>query len=104
METLSEKNHINNKSIAMKISVEFEDHLEAELCLNANKWYSVLFDLDQYLRAAHKYGNPILDKEDDCNLSETDKNSTSVSEIEGEVAWKVRQKISQLMLESNISF
>ena len=86
----------------MKVTVEFEDSGEAELCLNANKWYCVLWELDQFLRASHKYATPILSATETNGLSEEAK--AIKAEVEGEISWALRQKLSQLMSESNISF
>ncbi len=41
-----------------KVTIEFdsiEDKEEMEMCLNALKWYSLAWDLDQYLRGRLKY-------------------------------------------------
>ena len=42
----------------MKVTLEFdsvEDAEELEITMNASKWYSVVHEMDQKLRAMHKY-------------------------------------------------
>ena len=42
----------------MKVTLEFdsiEDAEELEMTMNASKWYSVVHEMDQKLRAMHKY-------------------------------------------------
>lgn len=41
-----------------KVTIEFdsiEDKDEMDMCLNGSKWYSLAWDLDQYLRGRLKY-------------------------------------------------
>jgi hypothetical protein len=42
-----------------KVTIEFntiEEQHELELCINASKWYSIVWDYSEYLRTKIKYG------------------------------------------------
>jgi hypothetical protein len=42
-----------------KVTIEFntiDEQHELELCINASKWYSVVWDYSEYLRTKIKYG------------------------------------------------
>ena len=42
-----------------KVTIEFnsiEEQQELELCINASKWYSIVWDYSEYLRTKIKYG------------------------------------------------
>lgn len=41
----------------MKVTIEFDEEQDAILALQANNWYNVVFEFDQYLRGEIKYGN-----------------------------------------------
>lgn len=48
-----------------KMTIEFdtvEDQHEMDMCLNGSKWYSVAWQMNQYLRNRLKY-EPMSDKE-----------------------------------------
>ena len=41
-----------------KVTIEFntiEEKDELELCINANKWYNIVWDYNEYLRSRLKY-------------------------------------------------
>lgn len=61
-----------------------EEQIDFDLANKAGKWYSVLWDLDQYLRNKLKYGHNF--KTGDKALEET------------------RKHLHELMEENNVSF
>lgn len=72
----------------MKAILEFnleEDRSDFTLAVNASKWYSVVWDMDQYLRTRLKYEDSINDQE-------------------YEAVEKAREHLFSLMRESGISF
>jgi hypothetical protein len=74
----------------MKAILEFDlpdDKIEYELANNAAKMYSVLWDLDQWLRAQYKYMPDAEYSEDKYNTYE-----------------KCRETLRELMNNENISF
>ena len=73
----------------MKAKLEFnlpEDHEEYELASKASSMYSVLWDMDQWLRAQYKY---MPDKE--------------YSEDKYETYEKCRELLRELMFKNNIN-
>jgi hypothetical protein len=73
----------------MKAILEFnlpEDNTEYELANNANKMYSVLWDMDQWLRSNTKYAPDDM-SEDTYNAYD-----------------KCREQLRELMNDENISF
>lgn len=70
-----------------KVTIEFdtvEDKDEMEMCLNGSKWYSLAWELDQYLRGRLKYSE--LSEEVYKELSET------------------REKLHEIMREEGLKF
>ena len=73
----------------MKVTLEFnlpDEALEFETAVNAAKMYSVLWDLDQWLRANTKY-------------APDDMSDDTYKTFE-----QCREKLRELMTESNIGF
>ena len=69
------------------MTIEFdtiEDKDEMEMCLNGMKWYSLAWELDQYLRGRLKYSE--LSEEVYKELSET------------------REKLHEIMREEGLKF
>jgi hypothetical protein len=78
----------------MKVTLEFDGEEEREdlqLALNGYKWKLAIWDLDQHLRETTKYGRSILSN---------DGNST---EIEREVAEKLREFIRETLTDYNLN-
>ena len=78
----------------MKVTLEFDGEEEQEdlqLALNGYKWKLAIWDLDQHLRETTKYGRSILSN---------DGNST---EIEREVAEKLREFIRETLTDYNLN-
>lgn len=72
----------------MKAVLEFnfpDDRQDFELTVNAAKWYSTLWELDQYLRSRLKY-------------------EESISDDAYEALDDTRSKLHELMREKSISF
>jgi len=70
-----------------KVTIEFdtvEDKDEMEMCLNGMKWYSLAWEIDQYLRGRLKYSE--LSEEVYKELSET------------------REKLHEIMREEGLKF
>jgi hypothetical protein len=70
-----------------KVTIEFdtiEDKDEMEMCLNGMKWYSLAWELDQYIRGRLKYSE--LSEEVYKELSET------------------REKLHEIMREEGLKF
>jgi hypothetical protein len=70
-----------------KVTIEFdsiEDKDEMEMCLNGSKWYSLAWELDQYLRGRLKYSE--LSEEVYKELSE------------------IREKLHEIMREEGLKF
>ena len=63
-----------------------EDRIEFELAANASKWYSVCWDIDQYLRAETKYAPDSMPEEVYESLSKT------------------REKLREIMSDNNVNF
>ena len=73
----------------MKAILEFnlpEENDEFDLAVNAVKWYSVCWELDQYLRSKTKYAPDSMPNEVYEALNET------------------RDKLRELLIENNINF
>ncbi len=73
----------------MKAILEFnlpEDNTEFELATNASKMYSVLWDMDQWLRAEYKYMPDEKYSEDKYNAY-----------------YQAREKLRELLLENNVN-
>ena len=73
----------------MKAILEFnlpEENDEFDLAINAVKWYSVCWELDQYLRSKTKYAPDSMPNEVYEALNET------------------RDKLRELLIENNINF
>ncbi len=78
----------------MKVTLEFDGEEEREdlqLALNGYKWKLVMWDIDQRLRETTKYGRSILSN---------DANST---EMEREVAEKLREFIRETLTDYNLN-
>jgi len=70
-----------------KVTIEFdtiEDKDEMEMCLNGSKWYSLAWEIDQYMRSRLKY----------CELSE---------EVYKELD-AAREKLHEIMREEGLTF
>jgi N6-adenosine-specific RNA methylase IME4 len=70
-----------------KVTIEFdsiEDQHELDMCINGGKWYTLAWDLDQYLRNRLKY-DPMSDKE-------------------YEVLQQTRDKLHELRSENGLTF
>jgi len=70
-----------------KVTIEFdtvEDKDEMDMCLNGMKWYSLAWELDQYLRGRLKYSE--LSEEVYKELNHT------------------REKLHEIMLEEGLKF
>lgn len=73
----------------MKATLEFnlpEDKEDFELAVNASKWSSVCWELDQYLRSKTKHAPDSMSNEVYEALSET------------------RDKLRELLVENNVNF
>ena len=73
----------------MKAILEFnlpEENDEFDLAVNAVKWYSVCWELDQYLRGKTKYAPDNMPNEVYETLNET------------------RDKLRELLIENNVNF
>ena len=73
----------------MKAILEFnlpEENDEFDLAVNAVKWYSVCWELDQYLRSKTKYAPDSMPNEVYEAFNET------------------RDKLRELLIENNVSF
>ena len=71
----------------MKLTLEFplpQEQAEADLAFNAGKWYSLLWDVDNKIRNALKYGHKYKSADDALK--------------------KIREFIYQEMAEEGISF
>ena len=64
-----------------------EDHVEFELAVNASKMYSVLWEMDQWLRAQYKYMPDSEYSEDKYNTFE-----------------KCRDHLREIMVENGLNF
>ena len=74
----------------MKATLEFnlpEDHIEFEMAVNGSKMHSVLWEMDQWLRAQYKYMPDLEYSEDKYNTFE-----------------KCREHLRELMMENNVNF
>jgi len=74
----------------MKATLEFnlpEDHIEFEMAVNGSKMHSVLWEMDQWLRAQYKY------------MSDTE-----YSEDKYETFEKCRDQLREIMFENGIKF
>lgn len=73
----------------MKAILEFdlnEERAEFELVVNANKWYCVVWDIDQELRRRTKYAS---DEDDDKVV---------------EALYKFRETVGEIMSKYNVNF
>ena len=76
-----------NQNRMAKVTIEFdsiEDQHELDMCINGGKWYTLAWDLDQYLRNRLKY-DPMSDKE-------------------YEVLQQTRDKLHELRSENGLTF
>ena len=74
----------------MKAILEFnlpEDHIEFEMATNGSKMHSVLWEMDQWLRAQYKYMPDSEYSEDKYNTFE-----------------KCREHLRELMFENGVKF
>ena len=74
----------------MKATLEFnlpEDHIEFEMAVNGSKMHSVLWEMDQWLRAQYKY---MPDEE--------------YSKDKYETFEKCRDKLREIMFENGLKF
>jgi coproporphyrinogen III oxidase len=74
----------------MKATLEFnlpEDHIEFEMAVNGSKMHSVLWEMDQWLRAQYKYMPDSEYSEDKYNTFE-----------------KCREHLRELMIENGLNF
>jgi hypothetical protein len=69
----------------------FEESIDARTALDASKWKSSIWDLDQELRNTTKYGKGIIDPLKDA------------SEIEIEVAEKIRELIREILTNDGLN-
>jgi hypothetical protein len=70
-----------------KVTIEFdsiEEQHEMDVCINGGKWYTLAWQLDQYLRGRLKY-EPMSDKE-------------------YEVLQQMRDKLHELRSENGLTF
>ena len=73
----------------MKAILEFnlpEDNVEFQLATNASKWYSVAWDIDQYLRSQTKYAPDSMPQEVYDALSKT------------------RDQLREIMIDNGVDF
>ena len=75
----------------MKITIEFEDSEDARTALDGYKWKLAMWDLDQLLRSTTKYDVSLL------------KHNERASEAEYEVAGKLREEITRILGDYNLS-
>jgi len=78
----------------MKVTIEYdgnEEQDEIQLALDGYKWKSVMCDLDQRLRETTKYGRSIF------------LNDVNSTEIEREVAEKLREFIRETLTDYNLN-
>jgi hypothetical protein len=74
----------------MKATLEFnlpEDHIEFEIAVNASKMYSVLWEMDQWLRAQYKY------------MPDTEYSTDKYETYE-----KCRDHLREIMFENGVKF
>ena len=74
----------------MKATLEFdlpEDHIEFEMAVNASKMHSVLWEMDQWLRAQYKY------------MPDTEYSQDKYDTFE-----KCRDQLRELMFENGVKF
>jgi len=74
----------------MKATLEFnlpEDHIEFEMAVNGSKMHSVLWEMDQWLRAQYKYMPDSEYSEDKYNTFE-----------------KCREHLREIMIENGLNF
>ena len=74
----------------MKAILEFnlpEDHIEFELAVNGSKMHSVLWEMDQWLRAQYKY------------MPDTEYSQDKYDTFE-----KCREHLRELMFENGVKF
>jgi len=74
----------------MKATLEFnlpEDHIEFEMAVNGSKMHSVLWEMDQWLRAQYKYMP-----------------DTEYSKDKYETFEKCRDQLREIMLENGLKF
>ena len=74
----------------MKAILEFnlpEDHIEFEMAVNGSKMHSVLWEMDQWLRAQYKYMPDSEYSEDKYNTFE-----------------KCREHLREIMFENGVKF
>ena len=74
----------------MKATLEFnlpEDHIEFEMAVNGSKMYSVLWEMDQWLRQQYKYMPDSEYSEDKYNTFE-----------------KCRDHLREIMFENGVKF
>ena len=74
----------------MKATLEFnlpEDHIEFEMAVNGSKMHSVLWEMDQWLRAQYKY---MPDEE--------------YSKDKYETFEKCREQLREIMFENGVKF
>ena len=74
----------------MKATLEFnlpEDHIEFEMAVNGSKMHSVLWEMDQWLRAQYKY------------MPDTDYSKDKYDTFE-----KCRDQLREIMFENGVKF
>jgi len=74
----------------MKATLEFnlpEDHIEFELAVNGSKMHSVLWEMDQWLRAQYKY------------MPDTEYSQDKYDTFE-----KCRDQLREIMFENGVKF
>jgi len=74
----------------MKATLEFnlpEDHIEFEMAVNGSKMHSVLWEMDQWLRAQYKY------------MPDTEYSQDKYDTFE-----KCRDQLREIMFENGIKF
>jgi hypothetical protein len=86
-----------------KVTIEFdtiEDKDEMDWCLNGLKWYSLAWELDQYLRNRLKHEELV----DEAYLRGRLKYEDNLSEDAYKALDEVRAKLHELRREENLSF
>ena len=82
------------KNNNMKVTLEYdgnEEESEMQVALDGHKWKSAMWELDQRLRETTKYGRSIF------------LNDVNSTEIEREVAEKLREFIRETLTDYNLN-
>jgi hypothetical protein len=68
----------------------FEEAKEARIAMDAQKWKSVVWDLDQELRTVTKYGASLINRNEEASKEET------------EMAERLRIKLRELLSDEGL--